>query len=182
MLHELFSYIEYNGKRFNYDTLKVALKSAYDILPTGGRIIIRDGIMTEPEDCKRIIRFLSEEGLEFLKRYANDFKGRKINYDLIGQNEVMMEVNDAMEFLYTYTWGENSYVHEINEQFGYFTPTKFKEFILNALGENTKIIEIKNYLQDGYTIALSQKIKFYDSERKLCRLPDSTCLVVIEKC
>ncbi|MDI5788952.1 hypothetical protein PO124_12605 [Bacillus licheniformis] len=28
-------------------------------------------------------------------------------------------MNDAMEFLYTYTWGEEAYPHEVQEQFGY---------------------------------------------------------------
>jgi len=86
-----------------------------------------------------------------------------------------------MEFLYTYTWGEKSYVHEVNEQFGYFTPSGFKEFIFSVLGKEAKIIEFKHFLQDGYTIALSQKIEFFDTYRNPARLPDSTCIVVIEK-
>lgn len=181
ILHELFSYIEYNGRKFNHDILEVAFKSAFEVLPSGGRIIIRDGIMTEPVDQKRIIKFLSEEGMEFLTRYANDFKGREIEYTVVGQNEVLMPVNDAMEFLYTYTWGEKSYVHEVNEQFGYFTPSSFREFITTALGTRARLVEFKHYLQDGYTIALSQKIEFFDEKRNRVRLPDSTCIVVIEK-
>ena len=181
ILHELFSYIEYNGKKFNYETLAAALKSAFDILPKGGRIIIRDGIMTEPEDQERIIRFLSEEGMRFLERYTEDFRGREIKYTVIGHNEVLMSVNDAMEFLYTYTWGEKSYVHEVNEQFGYFTPSGFRKFISDVLGNEARIVELRHYLQDGYSIALSQKIEFFDENRKPVRLPDSTCIVVIEK-
>lgn len=181
ILHELFSYIEYKGRKFNHDTLAAAFKSAFEVLPYGGRIIIRDGIMTEPAEQKRIIKFLSEEGMEFLARYASDFKGREIGYTIVGQNEVLMPVNDAMEFLYTYTWGEKSYVHEVNEQFGYFTPSGFREFIMTVLGTRAKIVEFKHYLQEGYTIALSQKIEFFDEKRNPIRLPDSTCIVVIEK-
>jgi len=181
ILHELFSYIEYNGKKFNHETLAAAFKSAFEVLPEGGRIIIRDGIMTEPISEERIIKFLSEEGMEFLKRYVKDFKGREIEYTVVGHNEALMPVNDAMEFLYTYTWGEKSYVHEVNEQFGYFTPSGFEKFIFSVLGEKVKIIEFKHFLQDGYTIALSQKIEFFDIDRKPARLPDSTCIVVIEK-
>ncbi len=137
--------------------------------------------MTEPECEKRIIKFLSEKGMQFLERYAKDFKGREIEYTVVGQNEVLMPVNDAMEFLYTYTWGEKSYVHEVNEQFGYFTPSGFKKFIASVLGNDAQIIEFRHFLQEGYTIALSQKIEFFDENRKLVRLPDSTCIVVIEK-
>jgi len=181
IIHELYSYIEFNGRKFNHDTIAFALKSAFEILPAGGRIIIRDGIMTEPVDMKRIIKFLSEDGMEFLDRYCRDFKGREIKYEVTGQNEVMMYVNDAMEFLYTYTWGEKSYVHEVNEQFGYFTPSQYKEFIATNLGSRAKIIELRHFLQEGYTIALSPKIEFYDEKRQPVRLPDSTCLIVIEK-
>ncbi len=181
ILHELFSYIEYNGKQFNHETLAAAFKSAFDSLPAGGRIIIRDGIMTEPEEQKRMIRFLSEEGLEFLKRYARDFKGREIRYTVVGQNEVLMPVNDAMEFLYTYTWGEKSYIHEINEQFGYFTPGGFKEFIASTLGERASIVEFRHYLQEGYATSLMPLIEIRDELRNPVALPDSTCIVVIEK-
>ncbi len=181
ILHELFSYIEYEGKKFNYDTLAAAFISAFDVLKTGGRIIIRDGIMTEEAEEQRIIRFLSKDGMEFLKRYAEDFKGRDISYKVIGHNEVILPVNDAMEFLYTYTWGEKSYIHEVNEQFGYFTPLGFENFITKVLGDKAKIIVLKHFLQEGYTIALSQKIEFYDINRNTVKLPDSTCLVVIEK-
>ncbi|WP_313129578.1 class I SAM-dependent methyltransferase [Anaerocolumna sp.] len=181
ILHELFSYIEFNGRKFNHETLAAAFKSVFEILPRGGRIIIRDGIMTEPADEKRIIRFLSEEGMQFLERYAKDFKGREIEYVVVGQNEVLMPINDAMEFLYTYTWGEKSYVHEVNEQFGYFTPSGFNEFITMVLGDNAKIVEFKHFLQEGYTIALSQKVEFFDEKRNPTSLPDSTCIVVIEK-
>ena len=181
ILHELFSYIEFNGSKFNHETLSAAFRSVFEILPQGGRIIIRDGIMTEPTSQNRIIRFLSEEGMQFLERYAKDFKGREIKYSVVSHNEVIMPVNDAMEFLYTYTWGEKSYVHEVNEQFGYFTPNGFKQFIHSVLGDSAKIVEFKHFLQEGYTIALSQKIEFFDETRNPIRLPDSTCLVVIEK-
>lgn len=181
VLHELFSYIEYQGSKFNHDTLRAALKSAFDILAPGGRIIIRDGIMTEPVEQMRIVRFLSEEGMAFLKRYANDFKGREISYRVVGHNEVLMPVNDAMEFLYTYTWGEKSYVHEVQEQFGYLTPSGFGELVDSLLGSDARIVVLKHFLQDGYTLALSHKVAIFDENRKPVSLPDSTCLVVIEK-
>ena len=86
-----------------------------------------------------------------------------------------------MEFLYTYTWGEESYVHEINEQFGYFTPSRYKKFIKETLGEAVEIIEFRHYLQDGYTLALSQRIEFMNEHGAAVSLPDSTCLIVIQK-
>lgn len=181
IIHELFSYIEFDGSKFNHDVIKEVLKSAYQVLNKGGRIIIRDGIMSEPTNINRIIKFRADEGLEYLKRYKKDFKGREITYEVIGHNEVLLPINDAMEFLYTYTWGEDSYVHEVNEQFGYLTPTGYKNLIKETLKESVEIIEFKHYLQDGYSVALSPKIEFYDDEMNPSRLPDSTCFIVIEK-
>lgn len=181
ILHELYSYIETDGSRFNTATVEAALLSAYEVLAPGGRIIIRDGIMTEPEDTWRRIRFHEADGMEWLNRYASDFKGRVISYEQLADAEVRMPVNDAMEFLYTYTWGAEAYVHEVQEQFGYFTPTQFAECIRRTLGPEALIRVQQHYLQDGYAEALADRIEFMDEEGKPVRLPDSTCLYVIEK-
>lgn len=181
IIHELFSYIPYNGERFNHETIEVALKSAFDVLKSGGRIIIRDGIMSEPVHEMRVISFKNEHDMEILKRYSNDFKGRKIKFEQINEKTVKMPVNDAMEFLYTYTWGEESYVHEINEQFGYFTPSDYKHFIENALGNKAKIVVFNHYLQEGYSEHLLKKIDIYNEKGETVELPDSTCFIVIEK-
>jgi len=180
IIHELFSYIELDNKKFNHDTIANVLKSAFDALNNNGRIIIRDGIMTDSKE-KRIIRFKSDEGLDFLKQYVKDFKGRDIQFEITGLNEVKMDINDAMEFLYTYTWGEQSYTHEVQEQFGYFTPAQYENFIQTILGQTAKIITNQHYLQDGYNLHLNQKIEFFDCEYNSVVLPDSTCLIVIEK-
>ncbi|WP_438347239.1 class I SAM-dependent methyltransferase [Paenibacillus sp. FA6] len=181
ILHELYSYIPYNGHKFNHDTIAAALVSAYNVLAPGGRIIIRDGIMTEPEDQKRIIVFHEPDGMVWLRRYANEFSGRNISYEELSDREVMLPVNDAMEFLYTYTWGEEAYVHEIQEQFGYFTPSQYHSFIKDTLGENATILIDKHFLQKGYTEALEQRVTLLDEKGNPVPLPDSTCLYVIEK-
>lgn len=181
ILHELYSYIELEGRRFNPATVATALRSAYDVLSPGGRIIIRDGIMTEPEEQVRHIRFLEEDGMLWLSRYAEDFKGRKITYEVLTDNEVRMYVNDAMEFLYTYTWGEEAYVHEVQEQFGYFTPSRYESVIRDTLGSEAKILVSRHFLQEGYTEALAGRIRFTDETGNPAPLPDSTCLIVIEK-
>ncbi|WP_342572715.1 class I SAM-dependent methyltransferase [Paenibacillus sp. FSL R5-0749] len=181
ILHELYSYIELDGRRFNSDTVVAALRSSFRVLSPGGRILIRDGIMSEPEAQKRRIRFLEPEGMRWLERYAEDFQGRAIKYERISDNEVVMPINDAMEFLYTYTWGEEAYVHEIQEQFGIFTPTDYKNCILEALGEQAEMITFEHFLQEGYTEALGERMIFMKEDGSPASLPDSTCLIVIEK-
>ncbi|WP_246187879.1 methyltransferase [Paenibacillus tengchongensis] len=181
ILHELYSYVPFNGKKFNHETVAAALVSAYEVLAEGGVIIIRDGIMTEPESDRRRVRLLEGDGLAWLVRYAEDFAGRRIQYEVTGEQEVLMPVNDAMEFLYTYTWGEEAYVHEVQEQFGYFTPDRYKEFIQSTLGETARIEVFRHYLQDGYTEALKDRIVIMDEHGTEVPLPDSTCFIVIRK-
>lgn len=181
ILHELYSYVPLNGTKFNHETVASALASAFEVLAEGGVIIIRDGIMTEPEAQQRRIRFLEQDGLAALVRYAGDFAGRKIQYEVTGEQEVRMPVNDAMEFLYTYTWGAEAYVHEVQEQFGYFTPGAYTEFISRTLGEKAKIEVFRHYLQEGYTEALRGRIIMMDEHGTEVPLPDSTCFIVIRK-
>ncbi len=97
-----------------------------------------------------------------------------------GDDKVKMLVNDAMEFLYTYTWGENSYSLEVREQFGYLTPTEYQKLIKENL-PNCKIIKCTSFLQDGYEENLLNKISIYDDKMNIVKLPNSTCIIVIEK-
>ena len=91
-----------------------------------------------------------------------------------------MLVNDAMEFLYTYTWGEDSYPLEVQEQFGYLTPTEYIDLIHNNL-PNSKILLCNSFLQEGYEHHLLSNIAIYDEKLNVVKLPNSTCMIVIEK-
>ncbi|MGN4724059.1 class I SAM-dependent methyltransferase [Bacillus cereus group sp. MYBK15-3] len=181
ILHELFSYIPYEGKKFNHDVIKRGLQSAYNVLKPGGRIIIRDGIMTEDKGLKRVIRFKDASGMKFLEQYAHEFKGREIRYEVVAENTVKMLVNDAMEFLYTYTWGEESFAHEVQEQFGIYTPNEYKECVKEVFGDKVQIVQAMSYLQDGYTSHLSKQIDFEDESGNAVDLPNSTFFMVLEK-
>lgn len=57
----------------------------------------------------------------------------------------------------------------------------FRNLFLLYWAGGAGIIELKHFLQDGYTTALSQKIAFFDEKHNPVRLPVSTCIVVIEK-
>lgn len=181
ILHELYSYVPFDGQKFNLDTVRAALRSAFKLIPVGGRILIRDGIMTEPKEQMRRLVFTDPHAMERLQRYAADFAGRRISFKPIGASEVEMPVNDAMEFLYTYTWGEEAYVHEVQEQFGYMTPSEYEDCIFKLFGDEAKILYSRYFLQEGYTLALREKVKVTDTAGNELPLPDSTCVLVIEK-
>ncbi|MGD6818591.1 class I SAM-dependent methyltransferase [Metabacillus sp. 113a] len=181
ILHEMFSYIPYNGRKFNHEVIAETLRSSFRTLSSKGRIIIRDGIMSEPENQERIIRLLEPDGFPFFERYVQDFKGRQIDYRGAGKDTILLNINDAMEFLYTYTWGEEAYPHEVQEQFGYFTPSGFRQFIAETLGSEAEILVFEHYLQEGYEEHLLKKIEIFDNGMNRVSLPDSTCFIVIEK-
>ncbi|MEC1355227.1 hypothetical protein P9D51_00875 [Bacillus sonorensis] len=137
--------------------------------------------MTEDKEEVRRIRFKDPDGMAFLGRYVRDFKGRQIEILEIEKDAAVLYANDAMEFLYTYTWGEEAYPHEVQEQFGYFTPSEFRACIENELGGRANILVFEHYLQEGYEEHLSPKIELTDVNGEEATLPDSTCFIVIEK-
>ena len=47
--------------------------------------------------------------------------------------------------------------------------------------QNSKIIEFKAFLQSGYEENLLNKITIYDENMKIVKLPNSTCIIVIER-
>ena len=124
------------------------------------------------------ITFHDPEGMDFFKNYMRDFEGlkdiedRKIKiYE--SENRVCACTNFAREFLYTYTWGRESYAHEVQEQFGYFTIEEYREFF-ETLG--AKIIRCESFLEQGYVSHLESKVTLSPD-----RFPDSNCIIVAEK-
>lgn len=184
ILHEIYSYTEGENGRFDIDSVKKALKYAYDSLAPGGRIIIRDGIKTDSREIRKII-FKESAGLDFFKNYLKDFKGlkdipeerRAIDID---EERLMVtgDINFIREFMYTYTWGNESYAHEVQEQFGYFTLREYREF-MEELG--AKIICTKEFLEAGYPDHLGRYLTLTDENGEEVEYPESNCIIVVEK-
>lgn len=179
ILHEIYSYTDNGNGKFDIQSVKDALKNAYDSLNQGGRIIIRDGVKT-PFKNKLTVALKTDEALDFFKNFCNDFNGLQDvepNVEISEKQHigytVKADVNFMREFLFTYTWGNESYSHEIQEQFGYFTLDEFKLFF-RGLGAN--IIEAKEFLEDGYFEHLSETVVLPKAD-----YPASNCIVVIEK-
>lgn len=189
ILHEVFSYTETKNGRFDIETVYEALHNAYDSLNTGGRIVIRDGIKTsryknEEQNLLRV-KFLTREGIVFFKNYVKDFKGLPDvtkNRPLIideKENYAVGDLNFMREFLYTYTWGNESYSHEVQEQFGYLTLDEYRSFFERT---GAKVIEARQFLEPGYEQHLSSLVQLYDAKgTKTVTYPDSNCIVVVEK-
>ena len=179
ILHEIYSYNEFEGTKFNLNSICVALQNAYESLKQGGRIIIRDGIKTDSDE-KLTVTFKTKEGYDFFLNYVHDFQGNlphEYSMNTIHNNDTTQyaitgDINFMREFLYTYTWGQESYAHEVQEQFGYLTLTEFTNF-LETLG--CKIIVAKEFFEEGYKTHLQDKVSL-DKD-----YPNSNCIIVAEK-
>ncbi len=178
ILHEIFSYTETENGRFEISTVKTALENAYRSLRPGGRIIIRDGVKSKVDGSTIEITFKDPEGMEFFKNYVRDFEGLKDIEDkkieiFESEQRVRADANFAREFLYTYTWGKQSYAHEVQEQFGYFTIEEFRDFFE---GIGARILRCDAFLEPGYVSHLSPKVNLTPDE-----FPNSNCIVIVEK-
>lgn len=187
ILHEVYSYTEWEGERFNIDAVKTALKNAYDSLPKGGRIVIRDGIMADSDKVARV-RFKNAEGVSFASNYIRDFKGLKGLQKPDGKGEWLDEkvsldgdiltadINFLREALYTYTWGNESYAQEVMEQFGYFTMEEYLEF-LKGLGMEMVFSDM--FTEQGYPEHLNPLVELLDG--LTWEEMASTCIIAAQK-
>ena len=185
ILHEIYSYTETPQGRFNIASVEKALHNAAASLNNGGRIVIRDGIKT-PGNARLGIRFKTAEGMEFFKRFMQDFHGmdamdetqRIVSTD-DETNTVVTDINYGREFLYTYTWGAASFAHECQECFGYYTLPEYRE-ALKAAGLH--VIRAESFLEPGYEEHLSPLVELFDPDTgDAVRFPDSNCILIAEK-
>jgi SAM-dependent methyltransferase len=176
ILHEVYSY---DG--FSMAAVERVIKAAWASLRRGGRIIIRDGV--RPPDGTRRIRFLAPDARPTFDLYVAQFEGRAIRYRAI-DDRVELSTADAMEFLYTYTWGPASFPYEVRELYGIMTYEDYVAALL-AWCPGARVVDIpatqRSYLQPGYRDHLAGKIELTDEHDVPAELPDSNCLIVIEK-
>ncbi len=185
ILHEIYSYSETDGKRFNPESVRRTLANAKVSLNRGGRIVIRDGVGT-PDRGRMRIRFVSDEGFRFFMRFAEDFRGmdeipkeeRIVETDAKSRT-IVADYDYAREFLYTYTWGAASYPHEVMERLGFFG---LDELVgtLESLG--MRILEADSFFSKGYEKYLSPFVIIEDPDTgEEIDFPPTSCFVVAEK-
>jgi len=182
ILHEVFSYTE---PRFAMASVEKVIEAAFAALRPGGRIVIRDGVM--PADGTRRIHFIAPDARSVFDLYVAQFEGRPIRYRELGQGRVELSTADAMEFLYTYTWGPASFPYEVRELYGIMTYDAYVAALVAWCGGPAAATvvpiapELRSYLQPGYRDHLAGKIELTDERDLPAELPDSNCLIAIER-
>ena len=183
ILHEIYSYTDRGNGRFDIGAVETALHNAVLSLNDGGRIIIRDGVKTPGHSMLRI-QFLTDDGFDVFRQFLSDFRGmddlppeRKAAEMDAEHRTVLTDLNFGREFLYTYTWGSESFVHEIQECFGYYEVSEFKEVLENM---GMRILHARSLLEHGYVQHLSPLVRLTDEDGNAVSFPDSNVIVVAE--
>ena len=151
-----------------------AINAAYNLLNKRGKLIIRDGIKSYDDD-KVKFRFVDEKmGNYYFHRFKNEYHTTTNSFLINGENVYGGKFKDIKEFLYTYTWSEESWDREVQEQFGILSINEWidivnKRFAIKSLSINS----------DDYVKYLREKITIDDTLEKL--LSDMTILIVAEK-
>jgi SAM-dependent methyltransferase len=181
ILHEVYSYTE---PRFLLASVERVVRAAWNVLKPGGRIVIRDGVMPPP--AVRRIKLIAPDARPTFDLFVAQFEGREIRYRALDDGRVELSAADAMEFLYTYTWGPASFPYEIRELYGVMTYDDYVAAALDWVGrDHAKLVDIpvnqRSYLQPGYRDHLAGKIALTDERDLPAELPDSNCLIAIER-
>ncbi|MDQ3369767.1 MAG: methyltransferase, partial [Myxococcota bacterium] len=180
ILHEVYSYTE---PRFSLASVERVVAAAFATLRDGGRIVIRDGVMPAPGI--RRIRMLAPDLRPTLELFVAQFEGRAIRYTELAPDRVEMTAADAMELLYTYTWGPASFPYEVRELYGILPYAEYVAKLVEWCGGDAavRVIEtpVSSYLQPGYRDHLATRIELTDEHDRPVELPDSNCLIVLER-
>ena len=185
ILHEVYSYTERDGQKFQLESVRDVIRAAWQTLRAGGRLVIRDGVMPPPGT--RRIKFIAPDARSTFDLFVAQFEGRKIQFKELAANRVELSAPDAMEFLYTYTWGPASFPYEVRELYGVLPYDDYVSAVVDWVGgrEVAKVVDIpahlRSYLQPGYRDHLAGKVELTDDHDRPAELPDSNCLIVIER-
>ena len=152
VLHELSSYDNVN--KYSQIPIIDALDEAYILLDRGGRIIIRDGIKSVDFSTVSFQFTDYDNGKYYLEKFKTEYYDG-IEYKEFDDKTFEVPFAKLKEFLYTYTWSEESWDREVQEQFGILSLNEWK-YVIERAGFNIKVFSIN---ADEYVKYLSRKIK-----------------------
>jgi SAM-dependent methyltransferase len=178
-LHEVFSYGNRNGKdKHSLESVSSTVKGIYDALASGGRILLRDGVLASNWDTKTKI-FMKNGDTQGVKNYLDlqPFKDR-VSLTLTGRDTYIGTMESAAAFAYTYTWGENALPRESQELFGVLTLGEYSA-LMESIG--FKVIHSEEYVQQGYIDNLSPKMELTDLEGNPVDFPPTNAIWIGEK-
>lgn len=187
ILHEVYSYGDDVHRMGHVSSISRALESFRKALKAGGRLIIRDGV--KPVNWDAPVEFEMLDGHEnssvekylamcpFSNGSAYGTSGTQIQLEHVEGKRWRGNLKSAMEFAYTYTWGEDSFPRETQELYAPLTLDEYKN-LLNESG--FEVEETSSYLQEGYPKFLKSKIRLTQNGKEI-PWPDSNAIWVARK-
>ena len=180
ILHEISSYCPEESRRFTEGPIDDAFAKCREIMEPGGTILIRDGMLTDPEErnVPAVISFKKPEDSEWLYRFQKDFRGFD-NTDVcreirdLGDGRYQVGRSFLKEFLCTYTWGPESYEREICERFGILTERGW----VQALGKNGFSVETVTKSREEYERFLSDRVVITNADGMPYEYPYMTVIL-----
>lgn len=159
VLHEVFSYGNRYDGRGKLRSLSNTLKAMRRALKPGGRLVVRDGVA--PTNNSDVLMWVDNaaEVDKFLSAspFTKGCTDRHIALTQIMSNVFEGSLSSAMEFAFTYTWGEQSFEREVQEYYGVFNLDNYARFVTR----HGFVCEEKfEYLQPGYARHLEGKVSF----------------------
>ena len=191
VLHEISSYSKIENLAFTSQPIVDALEKVSKLLRLGGQIIIRDGIQADSSD---VISFSFKDPTDkkYIQKFNNEWAGMKHMNTLIAQHRLDLgfkeETNNtfvcsellAKEFFFTYTWGENSWKREVQEQFGILTETDWR-VVINHIKQRNKLKLIYWHTNsEEYAKYISEKIEI-DTEKLYNLFKQSVINIILVK-
>ena len=161
VLHEVYSYgtsPEAQPVLHGYDALALTLARIQESLRDRGRLIIRDGIMPDRPLEPAAVDGLSAEDIEALHDYLRRSPHRQLRaLQLSGQNlrgHSLTGTRHAIaEFLFTLTWGIETFPREALERYQLFTLAGYREY---AADLGFDLLHSEAVTQPGYVDALAR--------------------------
>ncbi|MBQ6559884.1 MAG: methyltransferase domain-containing protein [Erysipelotrichaceae bacterium] len=152
VLHEFSSYAK-EKERFTEEPMRRALFKAHDILKENGNIIVRDGVK-EDDRINATITAKTGKQIEAIRKYQADNPFYKNQTLTVNGFDITTNKRFLKEFLYTYTWGEESYSREVNEVFGILMIDEWIDLVKSCGFEIANIMisaeEYKKYLEESF--------------------------------
>jgi SAM-dependent methyltransferase len=189
VLHEVFSYTVHEGRQFNPDAVRTALRGAIASLNPGGRIIIRDwAVPADAREPRRLV-LKTDAASEYFDAFVTQFRGHDVAWEEVGrdsegQRVVTLSAGDCMEFMYKLSWGPASFPYEVREQYGVFTQQEYIDVAHEAareLGVSMKLELERAYLQEGYKKALQDAVGLDHLDGTPAPWPPSKMLLVFTR-
>lgn len=179
VMHEVFSYGNRDNKgKHSLSSISDTLKSIHASLETGGRVIIRDGVLAHDWERKVTLKMLNGD-VAGVKAYLTlqPFKDR-VSLTQVNDDSFIGTLEAVEAFAYTYTWGEAALPRESQELFGVMTLKEYGDFIES---HGFKMVHSEEYVQQGYIDALSPKIVILDEDGTTVDFPATNAIWVAEK-